>query len=164
MIPPNDREKAFKYLNNRNKETFLLIPPCDRKNAFKYLNEKNKETIKLVPNYEDDPELLKLVGISPKKAESTEKKACKTIEEFKLMKKDERYKYFKDLNEKSLEAFQLIPEYDRCDWEGKPIKFIDEKYINFFKLVPIGRRLIAFKYAHDKDIELFKLIEESERF
>ena len=80
------------------------------------------------------------------------------------MKKDERYKYFKDLKEKSLEAFELIPEYDRCDWEGKPFKFIEENNINCFKLIPIRRRHFAFQYLTVKDTEALKLIHQNERY
>ena len=92
LIPPNDREKVFKYLNSRNKESFILIPSGYRKNAFKYLNEKNQETIKLVPGYENEPELLKLIGINPKPNESKENKKYKTREEFILTRENERYK------------------------------------------------------------------------
>ena len=144
LIPECDRiyinGEPFKFIENKNLDSFKFIQPGRRHLAFKYLEVKDLEAFKLVPE-NDRYKIFKYLEV-------------KDIETFKLVPEKDRYQAFKDLEVKDIEAFKLISENDRY----QALIYLDRESINNFKIMVCnGEDLdVIFKNSNDKILSKLK--------
>ena len=142
----------FKYLDHKSLEAFKLMDDYGKAKNFCYLDNKSIEAFKLIGYFDCykvfdyiDVETFKYL-ISNDIYYGLDKKI--TLEEFKKLDFNNDYcgntrwwKFF-FLDNKSIEAFKLIPTKDRY----KAFKFLDNRNKQAFELIPPEDREKAFQY------------------
>ena len=175
------RYKVFKYLDNKNIQMINLVcdhhlyDPNDPYRLYNYLNNEIVRCKKYI-NHEngiksnekhDELKVLNKKAFYLLSEESRYKDFKyldkKDINAFLIIPEEKRSEIFNYLDKKDIKAFELIPEYDRCDYEGSLFKYTEEKNLDIFRLIPYRRRHIAFRFLKNKDLEAFKYIPEDDR-
>ena len=146
-MPEFDRYLVFQYLENIDIKAFKLIPKLDRWLVFRYLTEKTEEAAELVPEIH-----RKFIFYN-----ASNEEAIKIYKE-EGIKHQNYLNIFLNLPKKTIETFEILPERDRA-WA---FKYLDERSVDAFKLIPEKNKNNNNNYYYNKKyrIDVFRFLDD----